>query len=60
MDISLDNGPVVYSTVINFGESKNIDIDVTNALRIKVTVTSKSANSCCTSEYLAIGNPRFA
>lgn len=56
VDISLDNGPSIMSVVVNFGETKDIDLDVTNALRIKITVLSK------TSDYgrVAIGNPRFA
>ena len=57
VDISLDNGPTVFSTVLNFGETKEIDLDVTGALRIKVTVTNRSSESSYA--YVAIGNPRF-
>jgi copper chaperone CopZ len=42
VDISLDNAAPLYSTVVNFGETKNIDLNVTNALRIKVTVQWKA------------------
>lgn len=58
VDISLDNGPTVFSAVLNFGETKEIDLDVSGALRIKVTVTNKTSDT--SSAYVAIGNPRFA
>lgn len=57
VEISLDNGPPVFSTVLNFGETKTIDLDVTNVLRVRITVVSKESSS--SGGYLAIGNPRF-
>lgn len=60
VDISLDNAAPVFSTVLNFGEVKTIDIDVTNVLRIRITLVSKSGSGCCSSGTVAIGNPRFA
>ncbi|MCW3043656.1 MAG: hypothetical protein JWL57_1814, partial [Actinobacteria bacterium] len=55
VDISLDNAAPVYSTVVNFGETKNIDLDVTKALRIKITVLWKAGQS----GEVAIGNPKL-
>ena len=56
VDIGLDNAAPIFSTVVSFGESKNIDIDVPAVLRIKITVTSKTSSSA----YVAIANPRLA
>jgi len=58
VEISLDNAPAAFSTVVNFGETKKIDLDVTNALRVKVTVLTKTGES--SSPVIAIGDPRFA
>ena len=41
---------------MNFGESKPIDLDVTNALRIRITISSKTRES----GTIGIGNPRFS
>ena len=57
VDISLDNGPPALSTIVNFGESKPIDIDVTNVLRIKITILQKNSDCCA---VVGIGTPRFA
>lgn len=56
VEISLDNSPPIFSTPLNFGETKQIDLDVTNALRVRITVSSKTGNY----GRVAIGNPRFA
>jgi cytoskeletal protein RodZ len=55
VDISLDNAAPVYSTVVNFGEMKKIDLDITNALRIKITVLWKAGQA----GVVAIGNPKL-
>ena len=55
VDISLDNAAPIYSTVVLFGETKKIDLDVTGALRIKITVLWKAGQS----GEVAIGNPRL-
>jgi hypothetical protein len=55
VDISLDNAAPIYSAVVNFGETKNIDLNVTNALRIKITVLLKAGQS----GEVAIGNPKL-
>ncbi|MEA2593520.1 MAG: hypothetical protein QOD62_3351 [Actinomycetota bacterium] len=55
VDISLDNAAPIYSTVVNFGETKNIDLTVTNALRIKITVLWKAG----VAGTVAIGNPKL-
>ncbi len=55
IDISLDNGPSILSFVVNFGELKAIDLDVTNALRIRITLVSKTTSG----GRVAIGSPRF-
>jgi hypothetical protein len=54
VDISLDNAAPVFSAVIPFGETREIDLDVTGVLRIRITVTSRNEDG-----YVAIGNPRF-
>src|SRR4029077_10982591 len=54
-DISLDNAAPIYSTVVNFGETKKIDLDVTNALRIKISVLWKAGQY----GVIAIGNPKL-
>jgi len=56
VDISLDGAAPVFSALINFGETKDIDVDVSNILRIKITVVSKGSSY----GNVAIGNPRFA
>lgn len=56
VEISLDNAAPVFSVIVNFGETKAIDLDVTNVLRIRITVSSKTRES----GTVAIGNPRFS
>jgi len=56
VEISLDNAAPVLSVLVNFGEAKPIDIDVTKVLRVRITVTSKTSDS----GTIAIGDPRFA
>jgi len=56
VEISLDGAAPVYSVIVNFGETKAIDLDVTEILRIRITVSSKTRES----GTVAIGNPRFA
>jgi hypothetical protein len=56
VDISLDNAAPVLSVLLKFGETKNIDLDVTNVLRIRITSIAQSN----TGDSIAIGNPRFA
>lgn len=56
VEISLDGAAPVFSVIVNFGETKAIDLDVTNVLRIRITVSSKTRES----GTVAIGNPRFA
>jgi hypothetical protein len=41
---------------VHFGETKKIDLDVSNVLRIKISITSSTSNS----GHIAIGDPRFA
>lgn len=55
VEISLDNAAPVLSVIVNFGESKPIDLDVTGVLRIRITISSKTTSS----GTVAIGNPRF-
>jgi hypothetical protein len=57
VDISLDNSAPVLSVDVHFGETTPLDLDVTNILRLKFSVSNPN------NEYnvpLAIGNPRFA
>ena len=56
VEISFDNAAPAFSAVVGFGETKDIDLDVTNVLRIRITVSSTTAQD----GYVAIGNPRFA
>jgi hypothetical protein len=55
VQISLDNAAPTVSTQVRFGETKTIDLDITNVLRIKIALTSIS--DCC--NKVGIGNPRF-
>lgn len=55
VDISLDNGPPVFSALVRFGETKQIDLDVSGALRIKITYVSVGARD----GRFGIGSPRF-
>ena len=56
VEISLDNAAPAFSAVVNLGETKDVDLDVTGVLRVRITVSSLTS----TSGYVAIGNPRFA
>lgn len=55
IDISLDGAAPVYSSVVAFGETKEIVLDITGVLRIRVTFSSQSG----VNGYFGIGNPRF-
>ncbi len=55
VDISLDGANPVYSALVTFGETKEVDLDVTNVLRIRISVTSVANYS----GYLGIGTARF-
>jgi hypothetical protein len=55
VDVSFDNAAPVLSTEVRFGQTKRLDLDVTNVLRIKISI-SPIAGSW---GDLAIGNPRF-
>lgn len=57
VEISLDDAPPVFSTDLKFGETKDIDLDVTNVLRIRITVLLTTRDPSYSS--IAIGNPRF-
>lgn len=59
VEISLDNGAPVFTTDVRFGETKRIDIDVTNVLRVKVKLTALTAGVGSDND-IAIGSPRFA
>ena len=54
VEVSLDNAAPVFSTEVHFGETKKIDLDITNVLRVKIVV---SPITCC--PFVAIGSPRF-
>lgn len=56
VEISLDNAAPVVSTEVRFGETKALDLDITNVLRIRIVITPISGWS----NTLAIGNPRFS
>lgn len=56
VEISLDGAAPIFSATVNFGESKAIDLDITDVLRVRITVTSKTRES----GTVGIGNPRFA
>lgn len=59
VDISFDQGPPALSTEVRFGETKEVDLDVTGVLRIKVAFTplTPSGTACCGT--IAIGEPRL-
>lgn len=57
VDISLDAAPPALSTVVSFGEAKEIDLDVSGVLRVRITISVLSGDG---TPYVAIGNPRFA
>lgn len=56
VEISFDNAAPALSVIVNFGEVKEIDLDVTNVLRIRITVSSRND---LYGSSVAIGNPRF-
>lgn len=53
--ISVDNAAPVLTTQIAFGQTKPINLNITNALRLKITITSLDRNY----GYVAIGSPQF-
>lgn len=57
VDISVDNAAPVLSTTIRFGELKDVDIDITGGLRVRVSVSSMAAS--CNTVIMGLGNPRF-
>lgn len=55
VDVSFDNAAPVLSTAVRFGETKRLNLDVTNVLRIRISISPIARSR----GYLAIGNPRF-
>jgi hypothetical protein len=55
VEVRLDNQVPALSVTINSGDIKQIDLDVTNALRIRIIVSPETTES----GVLAIGNPRL-
>lgn len=55
VDISLDGGNPAYSALVRFGETKEVDLEIDNVLRIKVELVAVGEQG----GYLGIGNPRF-
>ncbi|MBW3668585.1 MAG: NPCBM/NEW2 domain-containing protein [Actinobacteria bacterium] len=53
VDIVLDNGPPVLSVEVRFGETKTIDLEVTNVLRLGIVLSPGSFGA------IAVGNPRL-
>jgi hypothetical protein len=60
VEISMDTAAPVYSVDVRFGETKQIDLDVTNVLRIKIRLTSLSGMKDYRYSQIAIGSPRLA
>ena len=54
VEIILDNGSPALSAEVRFGETKTIDLDVTNVLRIRIVLTPNGEGD------IAIGNPRLS
>lgn len=57
VDVSFDVAAPVLSTEVRFGETRRLDLDVTNVLRIRIVVSPIAEG--CGNGSLAIGNPRF-
>jgi NPCBM/NEW2 domain len=57
VDISLDNAAPILSAEVHFGQTKKIDLDITNVLRIKLAITPLSTSN--NTAVIAIGNPAF-
>jgi len=55
VDVSFDNAAPVLSTEVRFGETRRLDLDVTNVLRIRISVSAIAGSR----GNLAIGNLRF-
>jgi hypothetical protein len=55
VDVSFDNAAPIFSTDVRFGEKKRLDLNVTNVLRIRISISPIARSR----GYLAIGNPRF-
>ena len=53
VEIVLDNGSPALSAEVRFGETKTIDLDVTNVLRIRIVLTPNGYGK------IALGNPRL-
>jgi len=56
VDISLDGSAPTYSADVRFGETKKINLNITNVLRIKIVLTPISNSG----GYVAIGDPGFS
>ena len=52
VDISVDNAAPILSTEVHFGETKTVNLNVSNALRIKIAVSGNGYGG-----NVAIGNP---
>ncbi len=55
VDISLDGANPIYSALVKFGETKEIDLDVTNVLRVRISVASVGKRE----GTVGIGTARF-
>lgn len=56
VDIVLDHGPPALSVDVRFGETKTIDLDITDALRIRIVLSPGPSGSF---GDVAVGNPRL-
>lgn len=55
VDVSFDNAAPVLSKRVHFGETMRLNLDVTNMLRISISISPIARSR----GYVAIGNPRF-
>lgn len=55
VDISLDGGDPTFSTLVKFGETKEIDLKIDQVLRIKIEFVAVGNDD----GRFGIGNPRF-
>lgn len=56
VDIVLDHGPPALSVEVRFGETKTIDLDIIDALRIRIVLSPGPSGSF---GDIAVGNPRL-
>lgn len=54
VEVVLDNGSPALSAEVRFGETKTIDLDVTNVLRIRIVLTPNGEGD------IAVGKPRLS